>query len=70
MKRYLAFHGEDYYPYGGMEDFVYDFDTLEYAIDAIEMVEENVFQGDHLPWHSTWACVYDSVERKEVWRND
>lgn len=29
MKRYLLFCGENYYPYGGWEDFKDSFDTIE-----------------------------------------
>jgi hypothetical protein len=35
MKRYLAFVGYAYYPNGGMDDFLGDFDTAEEAIKAI-----------------------------------
>jgi hypothetical protein len=33
MKRYLLFAGENYYPKGGWEDFVKDFNTVEEALE-------------------------------------
>lgn len=34
MKRYLAFGGDQYYPGGGWDDFVGDFDSKGEAIEA------------------------------------
>ena len=36
MKRYLTFYGAAYYPSGGMDDFIGDFDTKEEAIECIK----------------------------------
>jgi hypothetical protein len=35
MKRYFLFQSCDYYPAGGMEDFIKDFDTIEECHDKI-----------------------------------
>lgn len=34
MKRFLVFAGSEYYPCGGWEDFVGDYDTVEEAMAA------------------------------------
>lgn len=34
MKRYLAFGGDQYYPGGGWDDFVGDFDSKAEALEA------------------------------------
>lgn len=75
MKRYLAFFGRDYYPCGGMDDFVNDFDTIEEGIDAIEkIVEQSKVPDWSTPeeeiayiWEFSWAHIYDTETRKEVW---
>ena len=36
MKRFLLFEGYHYYPQGGWDDFVKDFDTFEEAKQSIE----------------------------------
>lgn len=46
MKNYLAFFGSVYYPSGGMDDFLNDFDTLEEAIEAIKQKNIEYNQGD------------------------
>lgn len=32
MKRFLLFGFDDYYPYGGMKDFIMDFDTMNEVV--------------------------------------
>jgi len=35
MKQFMAFYGSIYYPSGGMDDFIGDYDTQEDALAAI-----------------------------------
>ncbi len=58
MKRYLAFCGDNYYPCGGMNDFIGDFDTLEQAIQAIDA---------EFVYCQSWAHVWDCETRTEVY---
>ena len=64
MKNYLAFFGSVYYPSGGMDDFLNDFDTLEEAIEAIKQKNIESNQGD---WSYAWANVYSLQDRMEVY---
>jgi hypothetical protein len=41
LKRFLAFGGDNYYPGGGWDDFIGDYDTIEQAEAA----------GKHCDWH-------------------
>lgn len=67
MKRYLAFYGWQYYPFGGMRDFLSHRDTLEEAEKAaIAKSEENIDEEDD-PWEYDWAHIYDS-EKDEIVR--
>ena len=54
MKRYLLFSGDYYYPCGGMDDFIGDFDTYE---DAVIAVSNKVWD---------WAHVYDTKLKKQM----
>jgi hypothetical protein len=65
MKRYFAFYGDCYYPSGGMDDFIGDYDTKEQAIEATEKahLEE---RHDDLSWEWGWCNVWDSHDRAEV----
>lgn len=59
MKRYLAFFGQTYYPMGGMNDFIGDFDTVE---EAKERIEEELDD-----WSYEWCQVYDTQTKTEVY---
>lgn len=75
MKRYLAFFGSDYYPSGGMNDFINDFDTIEECKKAFdEKIKEDFNPGydtleEHIPyqWSYSWAHIYDTKTQKKVW---
>lgn len=62
LKRYLAFCGRQYYPCGGMDDFICDFDSIETAIAAIK---ENL-SSETYKYEEVWFMIYDSVTRKKV----
>ena len=69
MKRYLAFTGDAYYPSGGMNDFLDDFDSKESAILAIEknVKDEMYHETIALQWKYTWAHIYDTEEGEIIW---
>jgi len=69
MERYLAFLGDDYYPNGGMNDFLSDHKTVEEAKMAIEkeVEKEAKYHDNEYLWEQRWAHIYDTVERKIVW---
>lgn len=62
MKRYLAFEGSEYYPEGGWDDFVGDYDSIEEALKAIKEKQVNYREG-----HLVWAHIVD-LSTKEVTR--
>lgn len=64
MKRYLAFYGGVYYPCGGMDDFIGDFDTKEEAIKCIQIKNEKDNRGS---FEYSWAHIYDTKDRVEVY---
>lgn len=51
MKRYLVFAGEYYYPTGGWDDFVGDYDDLE---DATAAGKNPGHDGE---WHQWWHVI-------------
>jgi hypothetical protein len=44
MKRYLLFAGDDYYPAGGFEDFIKDFDSIEDAENCLPTLSFDWYQ--------------------------
>lgn len=64
MKQYLAFYGAVYYPSGGMDDFIGDFDTKEEAIKFIRATNMKEDGGD---FELNWANVYDTKNRIKVY---
>jgi hypothetical protein len=63
MKRYLAFYGHDYYPGGGMNDFVGHYDTKEEAIEDIDRTHKDYRNNS---WDHRWCHVYDTVDMEYV----
>lgn len=59
MKRYMLFGIDNYYPSGGMEDFISDFEDLPEAIIAMHKEER-----------SEWPCdryeIYDLETKQRV----
>lgn len=53
--RYWIFVGEEFYPSGGMEDFIKSSENLEELKSHLENLES--FQ---------WAHIYDSFEKKII----
>lgn len=58
LKRFLAFHDDQYYPSGGMGGFIGDFDTYEEAINALENAPQESMYID---------SIFDCLLRKEVY---
>lgn len=76
MKRFLVFFGKQYYPGGGMADFIIDCDTLDEAKRALRMKVLNYFRPKstitaadikELLGLQKWGNVYDTVARTEVY---
>lgn len=65
MKKYLAFYGSNYYPSGGMDDFIGDFDSKEDAIDFVIKQHEKENPND-TEWEYHWGNVYDTENRIQV----
>lgn len=63
MKRYLAFFGDNFYPDGGMGDFLSDHDNFQDALDAT-IVEQEAYPEKF--FSSAWSHVYDTVEKRVV----
>ena len=64
MKRYFAFHGQVYYPSGGMGDFIGDFDTEDAAYKAILAAEGK--PAESLRFKFTWGEIWDSHTRSII----
>jgi hypothetical protein len=67
MKRFLVFAGDCYYPFGGMNDFEEDFDTLEEA----RSFEAKIKEKFKLLWKDNWkdfkwSAIWDSETRTHV----
>lgn len=58
MKRFLVFGYDTYYPSGGWNDFVLDFDTLK---EADKFAEDYKKSGD-----SDWVDIIDQQTGKKV----
>jgi hypothetical protein len=67
MKRYLAFYGDNYYPHGGMNDFVGSYDTLDEAKDAVQVEHIRRTNPPH-KWKGSdmWAHIFCSKHEEDV----
>jgi hypothetical protein len=71
MKRYLLFCGESYYPVGGWDDFVGDFDTVEEAKSATAKASDwahivDTDTGERVggEWDAGWFTEAEIKQRK------
>ena len=62
MKRYLAFFGDNFYPKGGMDDYLSSHSELVDAINAISNADPNEVIK------SSWGHVYDTVNKEIVYK--
>jgi hypothetical protein len=66
MKNYLVFYGNFYYPSGGMDDFLKDYDLLDDAIDALNEHNQELNNGD---WGYNWGYVYSLKDKLKIYKN-
>jgi len=64
MKRYLAFFGDNFYPNGGMGDFLIDHDNVDDAETMILVKFKESFGNTQ----SKWGHVYDTVNKEIVYK--
>jgi hypothetical protein len=65
MKRYLVFYGDCYYPSGGINDFIGDFDNIQDCEKAIELKhKEN--RSDDDKWEWAWKQIYDTKTKTDL----
>lgn len=65
MKQFLAFYGWFYYPSGGMDDFIGDFNSLGDAIKSVKKQKKK----DGEDFTTVWGHVWDSKHKKIVWKS-
>ena len=61
MKNYMVFFGLNYYPRGGMDDFIGDADTIEEAREILCKAYEDSPKIDQ-----QWGEIYSLSERAQV----
>jgi len=61
MNRYLAFFGDEFFPNGGMDDFVGSYKSLKEAREAITTKELRMMLK------ASWGHVYDTVNKEIVY---
>ena len=65
MKRYLVFYGYDYYPSGGMNDFIGSFDHIIEC--ELSILKEHKKDGNDVDdWEYRWKQIYDIKEKKFI----
>jgi hypothetical protein len=72
MKRYMLFWGDNYYPNGGMDDFIGDYDTMDEAMQVFdskvkEEIDNSYYENKEQVMTYRWAMIYDLEKREKVW---
>lgn len=80
MKNLLLFGGENYYPDGGFDDFLGDFDNMQDVEKRIKLAIKSYIisekdgaglEGLELnPYVAHWFHVFDIAQKKIVWRGE
>lgn len=65
MKRYLVFYADAYYPLGGIDDFIGDYDTIEEAIKVVQETHRKNIKDD-VNWDYALANILDIQTSKVV----
>ena len=64
-RRFLLLGGDDYYPGGGMFDFVASYDSLEEAVSwAVKPTDKQAgepYKWHFLEWWHIWDCQINAV---------
>jgi hypothetical protein len=68
MKRFLLFAGENYYPSGGMEDFINSFDSEQEAKDWYNKNQIAAKSNPDLEEYE-WLHIWDCTESKIIYEN-
>ena len=64
MKRFLIFAGDNYYPSGGMRDFIGDYGTFQEAeSNLLNLVIKNGWD-----WGDIWDCETREMVYSNNWR--
>lgn len=66
-KNFMAFLGKAYYPSGGMNDHVGDFNDLDTAIKAIVENAKKDSYHPETPWEDMWAHIWDVEKQEVIW---
>lgn len=61
MKRYLLFGGNNYYPSGGAEDFINDFDSIEETNQCI--IQRSSEEKEFFTECDIWYNILDTENR-------
>jgi len=80
MNNYLLFYGDNYYPNGGMEDFIGSYETKELALEALKKQVlkpySNYYEASEDEFYKSemeelkWAHIYDLSINKIIWFHD
>lgn len=62
MKQFLAFYFAEFYPEGGMNDFVGDFDDIADAFASVEE-QRRIERIDDNDWENSHGQVIDTTDR-------
>lgn len=78
MKRFMLFRGRNYYPSGGIDDLVGNYDTIDEAIlvaksEIMKDYEYQKFAYDdekeyfNYEKDNTWGHIYDTLKMEKTW---
>lgn len=67
MKRFIAFAYDQYYPGGGMGDFIGSADTLEEALALFSIPNRWGSYPSGRDYNNVWDSQHESGEPTEVW---
>ena len=68
MKRFMLFQGSEYYPSGGMSDFIGSYYTLEAALNQVEQtIKNDTYESLTDFWRYRWAHIYDIETNEKIW---
>jgi hypothetical protein len=68
MKRFLTFYGDIYYPNGGIDDLIGDFETIDEAKTTLINKHKQQHPND-INWGYAWGYVYDTKTQTKIYQH-
>jgi hypothetical protein len=68
MKKYLLFYGNTFYPGGGFDDFIGEYDSIQECLLALyeNFKKEGIEDNPEYYKEFRWSHAYDTISKEKI----